>query len=418
MKRRYSFMIIFSLLFLFIASTTWAELATAKPEDVGLSSERLNRLGGSLKAHAEKGVMPGGVVLVARRGKIAYFESYGMRDLETSSPMQKDTIFEIHSMTKPITSVGIMILQEQGRLFLRDPVSKYIPEFKEMKVGVESTDSGSGEKTFSEVPAESQITIHDLLRHTSGLTYWWMGKSKVHMMYKEAGLSNPDQTLAEMVTKLSNLPLTFQPGTQWEYSRSTDVLGRVIEIVSGMSLDKFFDENIFKPLQMNKTGFYINPEDANMVAKPGPKGTWPSRYPTSLPKLCPGSGGLISTASDYIRFLQMLLNGGELDGVRILGRVTVEFMTANHLGSKIPRVGWVSEGVGFGLGFGVQELLGVVSLPGTIGSYWWAGAGGQFFVVNPREELCAVHLANTKNFGVGFYLNRLFSALLTQTIVD
>ncbi len=418
MKRRYSLLIIFSLLFFFICSTTWAELSTAKPEDVGLSSERLNRLGVSLNAHIEKGVMPGSVVLVARKGKIVFFEGFGMRDLETSSPMLKDTIFEIHSMTKPITSVGIMILQEQGRLFLRDPVSKFIPEFKEMKVGVESTDSGTGEKTFSEVPAEREITIHDLLRHTSGLTYGWMGKSKVHMMYKKAGLSNPDQTLAEMVTKLSNLPLSFQPGTQWGYSRSTDVLGRVIEIVSGMSLDKFFEENIFKPLQMNKTGYYINPDDVDMVAKPGPKATWPSKYPTSPPKLFPGSGGLISTASDYIRFLQMLLNGGELDGVRILGRNTVEYMTANHLSSKIPRVGWISEGIGFGLGFGVQELLGVVNFPGTVGNYWWAGAGGQFFIVDPREDLCAVHLANTKNFGVGFYLNRLFSVLLMQTIVD
>jgi CubicO group peptidase (beta-lactamase class C family) len=418
MRRRYSLLIIFSLLFFFITSTTWAELSTAKPEDVGLSSERLNRLGGSLKAHIEKGVMPGSVALVARKGKIAYFEGFGMRDLEASSPMQKDTIFEIHSMTKPIVSVGIMILQEQGRIFLRDPVSKFIPEFKEMKVGVESTDSGTGEKTFSEVPAEREITIQDLLRHTSGLTYSWMGKSKVHMMYKEAGLGNPDQTLAEMVTKLSKLPLAFQPGTQWGYSKATDVLGRVIEIVSGKSLDKFLEENIFKPLQMNKTGYYINPEDLDNVAKPGPKATWPSNYPTSLPKLCLGADGLVSTAHDYIRFLQMLLNGGQLDGARILGRNTVEYMTANHLSSSIPKTGWIGEGTGFGLGFAVRELPGVVSVPGTVGSYYWAGAGGQFFIVNPREDLCAVHLANTKNFGIGFYLNRLFSVLLMQTIVD
>ena len=418
MKRRFSLFIVFSLIFFFITSTAWSELSTAKPEDVGLSSERLSRISATLKAHIEKGVIPGAVALVARKGKIAYFESFGMRDLETSSPMQKDTIFEIHSMTKPIVSVGIMILQEQGRIFLQDPVSKYIPEFKEMKVGIEKTDPATGEKTFSEVPAEREITIHDLLRHTSGLTYSWIGNSKVNMMYKEAGLYNPDETLAEIVTKLSKLPLAFQPGTQWGYSRATDVLGRVIEIVSGKSLDKFLDENIFKPLQMNKTGYFVKPEALDNVAKPGPKATWPSNYPTSLPKLCLGSTGLVSTAHDYIRFLQMLLNGGELDGVRILGRNTVEYMTANHLDSSIPKTGIIGEGTGFGLGFAVRELPGVVNLPGTVGEYYWSGAGGQFFIVNPSENLCAVHLANTKNFGIGFYLNRLFSVLLMQTIVD
>ena len=164
-----------------------------------------------------------------------------------------------------------------------------------MKVGVESTDSGTGEKTFSEVPAQREITIHDLLRHTSGLTYSWMGQSKVNKMYEEAGLGNPDQTLAEMVTKLSKLPLAFQPGTKWGYSRSTDVLGRVIEVVSGKSLDKFLEENILKPLQMNETGYYVNPENIDRVAKPGPNASWPSHYPTSVPKLCPGNSGLVST---------------------------------------------------------------------------------------------------------------------------
>ena len=185
--------------------------------------------------------------------------------------MQKDTIFQIYSMTKPITSVGIMMLQEQGRIYLGDPVSKYIPEFKELEVGVEKNDPATGEKTFSTVPANREITIQDLLRHTSGLTYYFFGKSKVNMMYKEAGLGSQDRTLAEMVIKLSQLPLASQPGTRWEYSRSTDVLGRVIEIVSGMPLDKFFDENIFQPLQMNDTGFYVKPEMIERVAKPGPK---------------------------------------------------------------------------------------------------------------------------------------------------
>ena len=421
MKRRYSLFIIFSLLFFLITSTAWAELPTAKPEVVGLSSERLNRISTTLKAHIEKGVIPGAVALVARRGKIAYFESFGMRDLETSSPMQKDTIFQIYSMTKPIASVGIMILQEQGRIYLNDPVSKYIPEFKGLEVGVEETDSSTGEKTFNTVPANREMTIQDLLRHTSGLSYSFFGKSKVNTMYKEAGIPGHDQTLAEMVTKISKLPLASQPGTRWEYSRSTDVLGRVIEIVSGMSLDKFLDENIFQPLQMDDTGYYVNPEKINRVAKPGPGAKWPAHYSTSPPKLTPGSYGLVSTARDYTRFMQMLLNGGQLDGVRLLGKNTVEYMTADHLGSTIPKKGpgyFLGDGNGFGLGFMVRELPGAARLPGSVGDYSWGGAGGTCFFVNPPEELCAVYMVSTNDFGMMVYNVRLFRRLVMQAIAD
>lgn len=420
MKHRYSLFIIFSLLFFFITSTTWAELSTAKPEDVGLSPERLNRISATLKAHIKKGVIPGAVAMVVRKGKIAYFESFGMRDLETSSPMQKDTIFQIYSMTKPIASVGIMILQEQGRIYLNDPVSKYIPEFKGLEVGVEETDSSTGEKTFNTVPANREMTIQDLLRHTSGLSYSFFGKSKVNTMYKEAGISGHDQTLAEMVTKISKLPLASQPGTRWEYSRSTDVLGRVIELVSTKSLDKFLEENIFKPLQMNDTGYYVNPEDLARVAKPGPKAKWPSNYPTSPPKLIMGTVGLVSTAHDYARFMQMLLNGGQLDGVRILGKNTVEYMTSDHLGS-IPKKGpgyFPGPGYGFGLGFAVREFPGVAPLPGSVGDYSWGGAGGTCFFVNPPEELCAVYMVSTNDFGMMVYNVRLFRRLVMQAIAD
>jgi len=420
MKRRYSLFIIFSLLFFFITSTTWAELSTAKPEDVGLSSERLNRISATLKAHIKKGVIPGAVAMVVRKGKIAYFESFGMRDLETSSPMQKDTIFQIYSMTKPIASVGIMILQEQGRIYLNDPVSKYIPEFKGLEVGVEETDSSTGEKTFNTVPANREMTIQDLLRHTSGLTYSFFGKSKINTMYKEAGIPGHDQTLAEMVTKISKLPLASQPGTRWEYSRSTDVLGRVIEIVSTKSLDKFLEENIFNPLQMNDTGYYVNPEDLARVAKPGPKAKWPSNYATSPPKLIMGTTGLVSTAHDYARFMQMLLNGGQLDGVRILGKNTVKYMTSDHLGS-IPKKGpgyFPGPGYGFGLGFAVREFPGVAPLPGSVGDYSWGGAGGTCFFVNPPEELCAVYMVSTNDFGMMLYNVRLFRRLVMQAIAD
>ena len=418
MKRNYGLVILVTFFCLLISSTTWAELPTAKPEDVGFSSERLNRISLTLKAHVEKGVIPGAIALVARKGKIAYFESFGMRDLETSSPMQKDTIFQMYSMTKPITSVGIMMLQEQGRIYLGDPVSKYIPEFKELEVGVEKNDPATGEKTFSTVPANREITIQDLLSHTSGLTYSLFGKSKVNMMYKEAGLGSQDRTLAEMVIKLSQLPLASQPGTRWEYSRSTDVLGRVIEIVSGMPLDKFFDENIFQPLQMNDTGFYVKPEMIERVAKPGPKAKWPSLYATSPPKLFSGGGGLVSTAHDYTRFMQMLLNGGQLDGVRLLGKNTVEYMTSDHLGS-IPKKGpgyFPGLGSGFGLGFSVREVPGVALLPGSVGDLSWAGVGGTCFFINPSEELCAVFMVSANDFGMMAYYVRLFRTLVMQAI--
>jgi len=420
MKRRYSLFIIFSLLFFLITSTAWSELSIAKPEDVGLSSERLNRISITLKAHIEKGVIPGVVALVARKGKIAYFESFGMSDLSTSSQMQKDTIFSIYSMTKPITSVGIMILQEQGRIYLGDPVSKYIPEFKGLKVGVESADPATGDKTFNTVPVKREMTIQDLLRHTSGVTYEKFGKTKVKMMYKEAGVGSHDQTLAEMVMKISKLPLAFQPGARWEYSRSTDVLGRVIEIVSGMSLDRFFDENIFQPLQMNDTGYYVNPEKINRVAKPGPGAKWPAHYSTSPPKLTAGSSGLVSTAHDYTRFMQMLLNGGQLDGVRLLGKNTVEYMTSDHLGS-IPKKGpgyFPGPGNGFGLGFAVREVSGIAPLPGTLGDSSWAGAGGTCFFINPHEELSAVFMASTNDFPMMVYYVRLFRMLVMQAIVE
>jgi CubicO group peptidase (beta-lactamase class C family) len=420
MKRNYGLVILVTFFCFLISSTAWAELPTAKPEDVGLSSERLNRISLTLKAHVEKGVIPGAVALVARKGKIAYFESFGMRDLETSSPMQKDTIFQIYSMTKPITSVGIMMLQEQGRIYLGDPVSKYIPEFKGLEVGVEKTDPATGEKTFNTVPANREMTIQDLLRHTSGLTYSLFGKSKVKMMYKEAGLYSQDRTLAEMVIKLSQLPLASQPGTRWEYSISTDVLARVIEIVSGMSLDKYFEERIFKPLQMNDTGFYVKPEKIERVAKSGPKAKWPSNYATSTPKLLTGGSGLVSTAHDYMRFMQMLMNGGELDGVRLLGKNTVEYMTSDHLGS-IPKKGpgyFPGPGSGFGLGFSVREVPGVAQLPGSVGDLSWSGIGGTSFVINPSEELCAVYMVSTNDFGMMVYYFRLFRTLVMQAIVD
>ena len=421
MRRKYSLIILVTIFFFLIGSTAWAEFSTANPEEVGLSSERLNRISATLKAHIEKGVIPGAVVLVIRNGKIAYFESFGMRDLTKSLPMEKDTIFQIYSMSKPITSVAAMILHEQGRFYLGDPISKFIPEFKQMKVGVETKDAATGEMTFSTEPAKSEITMHDLLRHTSGLTYAFMGTSKINLMYKEAGLSNPDQTLEEMVMKISKLPLVSQPGTRWGYSRSTDVLGRVIEKISGMTLDKYVEQNILKPLQMNDTGYYVNPEKIENVAMPGAKANWPSHYPASPPKLPLGGSGMVSTAHDYAHFMQMLLNGGQLDGARLLGRNTVEYMTADHLGTDIPKKGpgyFLGEGTGFGLGFAVRESLGVPQLPGKVGDYAWMGAGGTSFFISPSEKLCSVFMTEANNMGIMAYYARLMKTLVMQAIVD
>jgi len=410
MKRRYSLLIIFSLLFFFITSAAWSELPTANPEDVGLSSDRLNIISATLEAQIEKGVIPGAVVMVVRDGKIAYFESFGMRDLKTSSPMQKDTIFQIYSMTKPITSVALMMLLEQGRIYLGDPVSKYIPELKDMKVGEEGSE-----------PAMKQITIHDLFRHTSGLTYGFMGGSKIHKMYKETGVGSHDQTLEEMISKLSKIPLVSEPGTKWGYSRSTDVLGRVIEIVSGMSLDKYFEDRILQPLKMNDTGFYVKPEKIERVAKPGPKAKWPSNYATSTPKLLSGGGGLVSTAHDYMRFMQMLMNKGQFDGVRLLSTNTVDYMTTDHLGLSIPKKGpgyWLGEGTGFGLGFAVRENTGVVRLPGYAGDYAWMGAGGTSFFISPHAKLCAVFMTEANDMGIMAYYARLMKTLVMASIID
>ena len=411
MRRRYRLIIVFSLLFLYITSTGWSELLTTKPEDVGLSSVRLNIISATLKADIEKGVIPGAVAMVARDGKIAYFESFGKRNSKPSLPMHKDTVFQIYAMTQPITSVGVMMLHEQGRIYLGDPLSKYIPEFKEMKVGAEGSEL-----------AKNQITIHDLLRHTSGLTYGYMGNSKIHQMYKETGVGSYDQTLEEMVAKLSKLPLVFQPGTRWGYSRSTDVLGRVIEIVSGMSLDKYFQDRILRPLKMNDTGFYVKPGLISWAAKPGPKAKWPSHYPTASPKALLGGEGLISNAPDYMRFLQMLMNNGQIDGVRLLDKNTVAQMTSDQLGNSIPKKGsgyGLGEGTGFGLGFAVREKTGVVGgVPGYVGDYAWMGAGGTSFFVSPNEKLCAIFMTAVNDMDIATSHSRLMKTLVMAAIVE
>jgi CubicO group peptidase (beta-lactamase class C family) len=365
-----------------------ASLPFAAPEEVGLSRARLTRLTDMLRAEIERGRVPGAVALVARRGKVAYFESLGVRDPASGAPMQKDTIFRIYSMTKPIVSVAAMMLWEEGQFLLNDALAKYLPEFGRMKVAV---------PRFELVPAARDITIQDLLRHTSGLTYEFRGTAPVQKMYMEAKVYRRNQTNADQAATLAQLPLMHQPGARWEYSRSTDVLGRLVEVLSGVSLGEFLETRILKPLGMTDTAFFVPAEHHGRLAEAFPRDP-ETDAPVQLvevkeePRFESGGGGMVSTALDYARFLQMLLNGGRLDGVRLLSRKTVEYMTADHLGPITGAPDLLIPGYGFGLGFAVRLQAGIAQVPGSIGQYFWGGLAGTTFWVDPKEDLFALML--------------------------
>ena len=306
-------------------------LPQAKPETLGLSPARLQRLSDAFKRDIDKGNIPGVTVMVARRGQIGWFEALGRQDPASPTPMAHDSIFRIYSMTKPIVSVGIMMLLEEGRFLLSDPIAKYIPEFSEQKVGVESNGK------LELVPLARPITIQDLLRHTSGITYDHTGNSLVQQLYQQSRLRSRKISNAEHAAMVASLPLQCQPGAEWNYSRSTDILGRIIEIVSGQTLSAFLTERILAPLQMAETGFHTGAENAGRLAEPFPTDPWNGEKVQLFnmlekPVMESGGGGLVSTTMDYARFCQMLLNGGALDGVRIIGRKTLELMASDHLG--------------------------------------------------------------------------------------
>lgn len=359
-----------------------------QPEDVGLSSDRLARLRTQTKADVESKRIPGAVLLIARHGKIAMHEAIGFQVRSSMTPMRRDSIFRIASMSKPITSVAIMILAEEGKLDIGAPVAQYLPEFKDVKVGVEQA-----------LP-KRPITVQDLLRHTSGLTYGIFGNSPVDELYKKAGVLTAD-SLADMVSRIAKLPLAHQPGEVWEYSVSTDVLGRIVEVVSGLPLDQFVRERITAPLNMPDTGFYLTPAQAPRFARADTQISMSLNDPTVKPHVLSGGGGMFSTAGDYASFCQMLLNGGELQGVRILAPKTVALMTADQLPQTTERhspvallidaFGPVPEmGTSFGLGFAVRTDAGRNPLPGSVGNFSWAGIAGTFFWVDPQEKLVAV----------------------------
>lgn len=366
-------------------------LPAALPEEVGLSPPRLARLTDVLRSEIERGRVPGAVALIARRGKLAYFEALGARDPASGAPMQKDTIFRIYSMTKPIVSVAAMMLWEEGKFLLNDPVAKYLPDFADPQVAVER-DSG-----IEQVPAARAITIQDLLRHTSGLTYEFRGTAPVQKMYMDAKIFRRNQTNADQAATLAKLPLMHQPGTVWEYSRSTDVVGRLIEVLSGESLGAFLARRILAPLRMADTAFHVPQQHHQRLAEAFAKDPETGLAVQLLevrekPMFESGGGGLVSTAMDYARFLQMLLNGGTLDGVRLLSRKTVEYMTADHLGPITGAPDLLIPGYGFGLGFAVRLHAGIAQVPGSVGQYFWGGLAGTTFWVDPAEDMFALML--------------------------
>ncbi len=398
-----------------------------QPEEVGFSSQRLNLAGKVLQADADDKAIPGAVLLIARGGKVAYFHEVGYQNRAKNEAMKPDSIFRIASMTKPITSTAVMMLAEEGKIDLGAPVARYLPEFKDVKVGVEKPASGGEKPDLVLQPPLRPMTVQDLLRHTSGLTYGFFGNSEVDQLYRKSNLFDPNQTLAEFVTKLSKLPLAHQPGTVWEYSLSTDVLGRLVEVISGMSFDRFVAERITKPLHMPDTAFYLNEAQSHRLAVQDGAQAPGTASATTKPNFISGGGGLFSTAMDYARFSQMLLNQGELDGVRLLSPKSVALMTANALPPEVSRhspvamvlgpIGPTPEmGRSFGLGFAIRTEPGLSPLPGSVGEFYWVGILGTSFWVDPQEKLIAVFMIQIPQEKTNHYIS-LSRTLVYQALV-
>lgn len=391
-----------------VASRAGNDPVVVAPESVGLSSGRLDRIRPVMNRHVAEKRIPGAAGLIARQGKIAYQEAFGMADVEAGRPMRMDTIHRIYSMTKPITSVALMMLFEEGKFQLNDPVAKYLPEFAKMQVAIEEKDPQTGKPVMKTVPARRPITVRDLLRHTAGLTYGVFGDTLVDREYRKARILS-QLNLADFVRDLAAIPLQYEPGTRWHYSVSVDVQGRLIEVLSGMPFDRFLQERIFTPLEMNDTAFvvpagkkdrfarlYTITKEGKLAASP----TCSSRqecfdaFPNAVPDflssmgMLSGGGGLTSTAYDYLNFCQMLLDQGVYKGKRLLGRKTVQLMSSDHLGS-IPGMG---PGTGFGLGFAVSKAPGEAGVMGSPGEFNWGGAAGTKFWIDPQEQLIGIFM--------------------------
>jgi CubicO group peptidase (beta-lactamase class C family) len=424
------------------APSAWSQvnllgLEQAPPEQVGVSKEKLGRIHDALQESIADGKLAGTVVLVARKGKLIYADAAGFQDKDEGKPMALDSIFRIYSMTKPVVSIAAMMLVEDGKIELTDPVSKFFPAFKGQQVSVARADGEFARMTYTTVPADREIIVQDLLRHTAGLAYGEITlNAPVKDAYTKAGLYLPgvrdydarDLTPAEEVERLAKAPLAHQPGTVWEYSLAVDLLGRVVEAASGKRLADFLARRLFEPLKMQDTGFWVPGAKMDRVAQPLAV-DFASGQPIKVidvskePKNDSGGAGGVSTAADYLRFAQMLLNGGQLDGTRVLSRTTVALMTSDHLGTRIAAPVTPSElllgtpGYTFGLGFAVRQGAGVAGVPGSAGEFMWAGYAGTYFWVDPKEELVVVYMSQAPSTARAYY-RKLVKQLVYAAIVN
>jgi CubicO group peptidase (beta-lactamase class C family) len=395
------------------------EIPTATPESVGMSTARLARIEPAMQRYIDESLTPGVITAILRKGKLVHFSALGDMDVGAGKAMQDDTIFRIASMTKPITSVALMILWEQGHFQLRDPVAKFIPEFADVKVKIPGQVTGSAETLE---PLQRPIQIRDMLTHTAGLANNYIGDVETY----RATFRTPPRDNAELVSKLAGLPLNYQPGTQWQYSAATDVVGRLVEVISGRSLDAFFKEHIFKPLDMTDTHFYLEAKDAPRLAaqyRPGKDkkielqdpGSLESRWINGPQTLYRGAGGLVSTARDYLRFQLAMINGGSLDGVRLLAPSTVSLMLENHTGDL--ELWLTGPGMGFGLGYGVVVDRGTAATPLSTGAAYWGGAYCTLSWLDPEQELVAIMMTQVRPY-THINIRQDFQVLTYQAIVE
>ena len=402
-----------------------APLPVAEPESVGMSSERLQRLSDTMAGYIDRKQVAGIVTLVARRGKVVHFEAQGDRWPEEGAPMTRDTIFRIASMTKPIASVALMTLYEDGRFQLRDPIAKYLPEFAEMQVAVVPDADEYLGAPYKLVGAARPITVQHILTHTAGFANSYRGLASAEYA-KLREQRTPDSTVGDLVSALAEVPLEFHPGDAWQYGPSVDVVGRLVEVLSGQTFDEYLKARIFAPLGMTDTYFYLPESKVDRFAalyRPGEDGTIVLTEPPDLNarqvrephKYFSGSGGLVSTAADYYRFHQMMLSGGELDGNRVLGRKTVELMTTNHTGDH--GIWLRGPGYGFGLGYSVVTDKGPSAMPASVGSYSWGGAYCTVFWVDPEEELIGILMTQVRPY-THLNIRQDLQTLTYQAIVD
>lgn len=426
-----------AVLLALLASAAAAQpLPTARPESVGMSSERLDKIGAMLKQEVADKKLPGAVVMVARKGKLVYSQAFGSLNNAAGAPMTTDAIFRIYSMTKPLASTALMMLVEDGRVQLTDPVGRFLPSFKSPMVSVGTYDPVFGGISYKLVAANREPTIQDLLRHTSGIAYGELTRNTlVRDAYVKAGVYKPTldydaRELAgpQMADALGKAPLAQHPGTAWEYSLSVDVQGRVVEAVSGKRLGDFLQERLFGPLKMTDTAFHVPAAKMARLAEPFPKdpatGVDNKLIDVSqVPGNDSGGAGAVSTAGDYLRYCQAMLGGGQLDGARILSRTTVNLMASDHLGPNISTAvnpGMLllgTQGYTFGLGFLVRQGDGIAGVHGTQGEFMWAGYAGTFFWAEPKEQVCAVYMTQAPS-PIRAYYRRAMKDLVAQAIVD